>query len=117
MFDAILHSGLCPQHDVCESEGIMSATAAVTVQTTGKTTDQQQEPFVNGNPGHWPRDILEAYARDRGPYTVENAETILEEEPVELYNGWLVWQEMTNPKERRIVANLQSMLDIPARKA
>ena len=65
----------------------------------------------------WPRHILEAYARDRGPYTIENAETLLEEEPVELYNGWLVWQDMTDVHERRSVANIQDMLSISARKA
>jgi Uma2 family endonuclease len=91
----------------------MSATPLTPVQPT----DQTQDLLTNGNPGHWPRDILEAYARYRGPYTLENAETILEEEPVELYNGWLVWQEMTNLNERRVVANILAMLDISARKA
>lgn len=71
--------------------------------------------LVQEYPHHWPRDLLEAYARDRGPYTVNNANTILEEEAVELYNGWLVWQEMTSPTERRVVANLQTMLDLSAR--
>jgi Uma2 family endonuclease len=79
--------------------------------------DPQQNGTTVENPGHWPRDLLEAYARYRGPYTVENAETILEEEPVELYNGWLVWQDMTDATERRVVANLQVMLDLSARKA
>jgi Uma2 family endonuclease len=82
-----------------------------------RTINPTEDPTSNGNPGHWPRDILEAYARYRGPYTLETAETILEEEPVELYNGWLVWQEMTNIKERRVVANIVAMLDISARKA
>lgn len=79
--------------------------------------DPQQNGTIYENPGHWPRDLLEAYARYRGPYTVENAETILEEEPVELYNGWLVWQDMTDATERRVVANIQDMLSISARKA
>jgi Uma2 family endonuclease len=79
-------------------------------------TTSQSPPRFEERPDHWPRDILEAYARDRGPYTVDNANTILEEEAVELYNGWLVWQEMTNPIERRVVANLQTMLDLSARK-
>lgn len=69
----------------------------------------------NGQP--WPRDLLEAYARPRGPYTLESAETILDEEAVELYNGWLVQQEMTDTRERRIVANINDMLSISARKA
>lgn len=64
----------------------------------------------------WPCDLLEAYARAQGPYSIENAETLLEEEPVELYNGWLVWQEMTDVHERRSVANIQDMLSISARK-
>jgi Uma2 family endonuclease len=68
-------------------------------------------------PCRWPRNILEAYARYPGPYTFENAETLLEEEPVELYNGWLVWQEMTDVIERRTVATIQDMLSISARNA
>ena len=80
-------------------------------------TNGKPHARVEERPDHWPRDILEAYARGRGPYTVDNANTILEEEAVELYNGWLVWQEMTNPIERRVVANLQAMLDLSARKA
>lgn len=64
----------------------------------------------------WPRDILEAYARYPGPYTADNVAIVLEEEPVELYNGWLVWQGMTDTHERRAVSNLQTMLDLSARK-
>ena len=88
----------------------MLTKSIATVGTNGK-------PRAEERPDHWPRDILKAYARGRGPYTVDNANTILEEEAVELYNGWLVWQEMTNPIERRVVANLQAMLDLSARKA
>jgi len=65
----------------------------------------------------WPRDILEAYARINGPYTIDNAETILDQEAVELYNGWLVWQEMTDFFERMVAGNIQAMLDLSARKA
>ncbi len=75
----------------------------------------KERHLVEEYPHDWPRDINEAYARDRGPYTVHNVNTILEEDAVELYNGWLVWQEMTNPVERRVVANLQAMLDLSAR--
>ncbi|MEZ4868974.1 MAG: Uma2 family endonuclease [Caldilineaceae bacterium] len=64
----------------------------------------------------WPIDLLEAYARPHGPYTVDNAEGLLDESSVELYHGWLVQQEMTTPRERRVVATLQSMLDVSARK-
>lgn len=67
-------------------------------------------------PGRWPRDVLEAYARDRGPYTIDNAEALLDNEPLELYNGWLVWQDMTDLPERRVVATLQDMLSLSARK-
>ena len=57
-----------------------------------------------------------ARARARGPYTVENAERYLDEESVELYNGWLVWQEITDAIERRIVNNMQEMLAYPPAK-
>lgn len=60
-------------------------------------------------PGHWPRDLLEAYARDPGPYTLDNAEALLDNEPLELYNGWLVWQEMTDFPERRIVWDVDAL--------
>jgi len=76
-----------------------------------------QETLVEDQPGHWPRDLLEAYRRYPGPYTVDNVETILEEEPVELYNGWLVWQDMTDAIERRGIVTLQAMLDLSARKS
>ena len=44
----------------------MSTAVSIAIQST----DQPQEPFTNGNPSYWPRDILEAYKRGRGPYTV-----------------------------------------------
>lgn len=64
---------------------------------------------------YWPRDIIEADRRDPGPYTIENADTILDIEPMELYNGWLVWKKMTDPEERRIAANIQLIMDLVAR--
>ncbi len=67
------------------------------------------------NNGHWPRTGLEAYSRWRGPYTLENASKLLEEEALELYNGWLVWDKMTDFEERRIAANIQVILDLVAR--
>lgn len=91
----------------------MSTPVPVTMPSSG----EPQPDLADERPGHWPRDIIEAYARYPGPYTVENAETILEEEPVELYNGWLLWQEMTDLPERRLVATLQTMLDLSARKS
>ncbi len=63
----------------------------------------------------WPREIGEAYRRGPGPYTVKNVTILLEEEPLELYNGWLVWQEMTDAVERRVAANIQEILSIVAR--
>ena len=67
--------------------------------------------------GEWPRDILEAFSRHPGPYTLDDVTAILGEEPVELLNGWLVRQEMTDLFERRVVSNLQSALDLAARDA
>jgi Uma2 family endonuclease len=67
------------------------------------------------NNGHWPRTGLEAYSRWRGPYTIENASKLLEEEALELYNGWLVWDKMTDFEERRIAANIQEILSLAAR--
>lgn len=92
-------------------------TTLVALTSTKSRIKPNQRQFVREDANTWPRDLSEAYARPRGPYTIENAETILNEDAVELYNGWLVWQEMTNPKERRIVATLQTMLDVSARKA
>lgn len=64
---------------------------------------------------HWPVDFAAAYERDRGPYTLHNAITLLAEEPLELINGWLVWQSMTDAEERRAAANIQEILSLAAR--
>ncbi len=64
---------------------------------------------------HWPRTFSEAYRRGRGPYTAENAWVLLDQEPLELFNGWLVWQAMTNAVERRIAAAIQEILSMVAR--
>ena len=82
-------------------------------QTETELRDDQDWP----NSSHWPHNILEAYNRGRGHYTVQNVAFLLEEEPLELYNGWLVWQAMTDPPERRIAANIQVILDLVARAA
>src|ERR1700709_209947 len=74
-----------------------------------------KDNFAPDNSGHWPRTGLEAYARWRGPYTVENASTLLQEEPLELYNGWLVWDKLTDFEERRFAANIQEILSMVAR--
>jgi len=78
-------------------------------ETTQKLPQIQSLPepviHLNGNgksvhapdPRHdWLDDLLVALSRPRGPYTVENAEEYLDEEPVELYNGWLVVDEMSH---------------------
>jgi Uma2 family endonuclease len=64
---------------------------------------------------HWPHDIEEAYRRISGPYTAANAETVISEEPLEIFNGWLVWEAMTDQEERRAAANLQEILSFAAR--
>ncbi len=66
-------------------------------------------------PSYWPLDIEAAYRRDPGPYTAVNAWVLLEEEPLELFNGWLVWQKMTNLEERRIAGVIQEILSLAAR--
>ncbi|MCB0085144.1 MAG: Uma2 family endonuclease, partial [Caldilineaceae bacterium] len=72
---------------------------------------------TNGQIGaNWLHDPWEAHMRPRGPYTLENADEYLDQEAVELYNGWLVWQEMTHIRERTVLGTIQSMLDLSARK-
>ncbi|MFN8491342.1 MAG: hypothetical protein U0350_27335 [Caldilineaceae bacterium] len=58
----------------------MSATSPV----LDPPIEQPQNGLSQENLNRWPQDLLTAYARLRGPYTVENAETILDEEPVAL---------------------------------
>ncbi|MEI6045709.1 MAG: Uma2 family endonuclease, partial [Chloroflexota bacterium] len=53
--------------------------------------------------------------RDRGPYTIHNATISIAEEPLELYNGWLVKQEMTDSEERRIGSSMLEILSSTAR--
>ena len=86
------------------------ATAEIAPQT------QSEAPNRNGLPEGWLSDPLEALKRERGPFTAVTAEQILEEEAVELYNGWLVPQEMTDLVERKVVSTIQGMLDLSARK-
>ena len=77
-----------------------------------------QQHYTNGHLPHgWLDDMLEALNRDPGPFTVDTAAELLEEEAVELYNGWVVPQAMTDIAERRVVATIQSMLDISARQS
>ncbi len=76
--------------------------------------EEHQRIFENAGI-HWPRTILEAYQRHHGIYTLENADILLEEEPLELYNGWLVWQTLTDFEERRIAGIIQEILSLAAR--
>ncbi|MEM7536889.1 MAG: Uma2 family endonuclease, partial [Chloroflexota bacterium] len=63
---------------------------------------------MNGSVHHrlWPRNLLEAYDRPRGPYNIDNIDIILSEESRELFHGWLVWKHMTHGIERGIVGNI-----------
>ena len=83
--------------------------------------EKQAEPKKKRRPKqaacHWPTNIIEAYTRHKGPYTVENISIVLQEESVELLNGWLVWQAVTDIEERTIAANIQLVLEIAAREA
>jgi Uma2 family endonuclease len=63
----------------------------------------------------WPLDMDAAYQRERGPYTIFNATTLVGEEALEIFNGWLVWQAMTDAEERRIAATIQEILSLAAR--
>lgn len=63
----------------------------------------------------WPLDRAAAYQRMRGPYTIYNATTLVGEEPLEIFNGWLVWQAITDAEERRIAATIQEILSLAAR--
>lgn len=90
----------------------MSAVATVAVAPT-----PIKESTINGLPKGWLSDPLEALNREHGPFTAVTAEQFLDTESVELYNGWLVPQEMTDTIERKILSTIQTMLDISARKA
>ena len=85
-------------------------------QTMTRPRARTRKPQLDSGRG-WPRDIGEAFARPPGPYTLDEVAFILEEEPVELLNGWLVRQEMTDLYERRFVSNLGGALDLAAREA
>ncbi|MBV7331193.1 Uma2 family endonuclease [Chloroflexi bacterium TSY] len=89
-----------------------------TTSTTLKSSTIRENLQINGRSSvDWLDDPEEAMARERGPYTIENAECYLDEEPVELYNGWLVWQEMTDAAERTLIGTIQDALSLSARKA
>ncbi len=92
----------------------MSLTSTEQVQDQ-EEEEQTQEAIAEFDRSRWPRDIVEAYRRHRGIYTIENADTILEEEPIELYNGWLVWKTLTDFEERRVAGIIQEILSLAAR--
>jgi len=82
----------------------------------------QRVIFSNGNgaskcdpPHDWLDDPLVALQRKRGPYTFENADEYLDTEAVELYNGWLVQQEMSDIKERGFAGTLHDNMSSSAR--
>jgi len=72
--------------------------------------------FPKPDSSKWLHDPLEAMQRELGPYTVADMEKYIDIYPVELYNGWLVWQKMGNVIERSSLATLQAMFDLFARK-
>ena len=82
---------------------------------SGEEEDIQESEYENS--GHWPRTIIEAYSHWRGPYTLYNAEMLLQEEPLELYNGWLVWDKLTDFEERSFAANFEQILAMAAKLA
>ncbi|MEM7126434.1 MAG: Uma2 family endonuclease [Chloroflexota bacterium] len=108
-----------------------------TISTVAKSTEESKPtlPYSNGrmsshlNGGvqvtesrHTAQilyDPLDAETRQTGLYRVADLHVYLEEYEysVELYNGWLVWQQMGDKFERTAVSNIQAMLDVSARKA
>ena len=102
---------LSPQTQAALQPETIAATQPIAEMLEVEVEDKRNRP-LNCD---WPREIGEAYARGRGPYTVKNVTILLEEEPLELYNGWLVWQEMTDLIERGVTANIQEILSIVAR--
>jgi len=54
-------------------------------------------------------------ARPTGPFNTYNGSDLLQEESVELFNGWLVFQPMTDLRERGFIGNIQDILSIAMR--
>jgi len=65
--------------------------------------------------GGWPRDLIEAHNRYPGPYNGANTTVILDEENVEIYNGWLVFKKMTAPIERQVLGTAHTIVDFATR--
>jgi Uma2 family endonuclease len=83
--------------------------------TTKKGPSENGKEPVYRTRQDWPLDFEAAYRRVRGPYTAVNTWVLLDEEPLELFNGWLVWQPMTDADERRIAGVIQEILSLAAR--
>jgi Uma2 family endonuclease len=81
-------------------------------------SDIDDYPVVPGlDNASLPRDLLEASQRAPGPFTFDNAFDWLNDHPLELMNGWLVWDKMTDFDERTFANNIEVILDIAARMA
>ena len=76
-----------------------------------KITSSRKQPLRQ----EWPTNILEAYRRSRGIYTAANVGVLLAEEPLELFNGWLVWKKMTDAEDRRIASIIEVIVTLAAR--
>lgn len=63
----------------------------------------------------WPLTSLEAYERERGPFTVENATRLLDRNSFELYNGWLVLDIGTDFTGADVAANISAIVSTIAR--
>jgi hypothetical protein len=84
----------------------------------GDDSDFGYPPVVPGlDNSTLPRDLLEASQRPKGPYTFYNAFDLLNDHPLELMNGWLVWDKMTDFDERTFAHNVEMILDLAARSA
>ena len=66
-------------------------------------------------PYDWLDDPLLALKRQPGPYTFENADEYLDTEPVELYNGWLVRQQMSDYEGKGFEGDLHEHVSGAAR--
>ncbi|NWJ94762.1 MAG: Uma2 family endonuclease [Chloroflexi bacterium] len=77
--------------------------------------DQALSPVTDVKVEDWPSNLEEASQRSLGPYTLQNSLDLIEEEPIELYNGWLVWKAMTDAEERRVATIMLEILSSTAR--
>ncbi|MEM7539653.1 MAG: Uma2 family endonuclease [Chloroflexota bacterium] len=68
------------------------ATKPTSQSLNGQYPNEVDWMALYGPNDQWPRTVAEAERRWEGRYTDENAGMILATEPMELRNGWLVWQ-------------------------